>query len=62
MSQQIPFDQRHPDAQQSCGYWLDLTEQRCGQCDRCKREILPVRVAMALVPGERCDDPDCEYC
>ncbi len=61
MSQQIPFDQRHPDAQQSCGYWLDLTEQRCGQCDRCKRET-PVRVAMALVPGERCDDPDCEYC
>ena len=28
----------HPDALVACGYWLDLTQQRCGACKRCIEE------------------------
>jgi hypothetical protein len=28
----------HPDAQIACGFWLDLTQERCGKCERCRAE------------------------
>lgn len=29
------------DAQRQCGYWISTTTERCGQCERCKREPQP---------------------
>lgn len=29
------------DAQRQCGYWISTATERCGQCERCKREREP---------------------
>ena len=36
----LPFEQWHPDAQRRCGFWLDRTPTPCYRCQRCQAEYI----------------------